>query len=66
MIDDNSYIHITPYTTTTVTCTSTEFEQCYHENGWYTTIPYCFIFRKEVFVCVDCEKILDKDKKRRV
>jgi len=46
------------------TTTATIKEPCKHLNGFYDTVYFCFdIFRKTVFVCTDCERILSEDKK---
>ena len=39
--------------------TTTKSIQCKHKTGWYEEIPF-WVFRKKVFVCTDCERIVDK------
>lgn len=31
---------------------------CKHMNGWYDTVTFS-IFTKRVFVCIDCERVLN-------
>ena len=46
---------------TTVTLTD-KSHYCKHGNGWYKTIYFkiwIFTFKKRVFLCLDCENIID-------
>jgi hypothetical protein len=40
------------YTSTTAT-----WQACYHKNGWYNNVGF-WIFKKRVFCCHDCERII--------
>ena len=40
--------------------------QCKHQNGTYRSIPARLFGRREVFVCRDCESVLDKKTMLRV
>jgi len=40
--------------------------QCEHLNGTYRTIPARWFGRRDVFVCVDCESVLDAKTKVKV
>ena len=40
--------------------------QCEHLNGAYRTIPARWFGRREVFVCADCESVLDAKTKEKV
>ena len=39
---------------------------CRHANGTYSSIPARFLGRRQVFVCRDCESVLDAKTKQRV
>jgi len=39
---------------------------CKHGNGTYRSIPARLFGRREVFVCIDCEKVLDAKTKKPV
>jgi hypothetical protein len=38
--------------------TSTSPPPCRHDNGWWDTVRFS-IAKKQVFVCTDCERILN-------
>ena len=44
--------------TSTATVSVTGLPPCTHRNGWYQTVSF-WIFRKRVFLCLDCERIID-------
>ena len=37
---------------------------CEHKNGWWQNIPWWGFFRKHVFCCEDCWRIIDAKTKR--
>ena len=43
-----------------LTCNTTTYKKCKHSRGWYQNIPWWGIFKKYVFICEDCNKILDE------
>jgi len=48
------------------TTASVESRVCEHLNGAYRTIPARWFGRREVFVCADCESVLDAKTKEKV
>jgi hypothetical protein len=44
--------------TSTATVSASGLPPCTHRNGWYQTVTFG-IFRKRVFLCLDCERIID-------
>lgn len=45
-------------------CTTVTNNCCAHINGWYSTIPF-WIFKKRVFLCMDCGDVLHGAKLKR-
>ncbi len=45
---------------------SSTFVQCEHANGWWATIHVKFLFifevTKEIFICTDCQRTLNKNR----
>jgi len=39
---------------------------CKHETGTYRTIPARWFGRRQVFVCRDCENVLDPNTKQKI
>jgi hypothetical protein len=58
-IDGKQGVNMIRYTSTTVT-----LGHCDHLNGWYSTVNF-WIFRKRVFVCVDCGDALSGERLRK-
>jgi hypothetical protein len=44
----------------TVTITATT--ECPHANGWWDYVSF-WIFKKRVFFCTDCERVIDRQRK---
>lgn len=42
----------------TATITTSGRPPCKHHNGWYQIVHF-WIFKKWVFLCLDCEQIID-------